>query len=141
MESGKPQPLIGQGFPWSECRDSNSRPLGPEPSAIPNFATPRKNDLILTVAPLIYQGFARLSRSAQKFIPLGSTRIFSLGLSQTTLITTNSIPHFDLYVKPFFIRAVTNRIDYKKSSTENGNSRDLGSRPFLNFSLAMPNLL
>ena len=27
---------------WSECRDSNSRPLGPEPSAIPSFATPRK---------------------------------------------------------------------------------------------------
>ena len=35
------------GFPkkpkgrWSECRDSNPGPLGPEPSAIPNFATPR----------------------------------------------------------------------------------------------------
>ena len=27
---------------WSECRDLNPRPLGPEPSAIPNFATPRK---------------------------------------------------------------------------------------------------
>ena len=27
---------------WSECRDSNPRPLGPEPSAIPNFATPRQ---------------------------------------------------------------------------------------------------
>ena len=26
---------------WSEWRDSNPRPLGPEPSAIPNFATPR----------------------------------------------------------------------------------------------------
>ena len=26
---------------WSECRESNPRPLGPEPSAIPNFATPR----------------------------------------------------------------------------------------------------
>ena len=25
---------------WSEWRDSNPRPLGPEPSAIPNFATP-----------------------------------------------------------------------------------------------------
>ena len=28
-------------FRWSEWRDSNPRPLGPEPSAIPNFATPR----------------------------------------------------------------------------------------------------
>ena len=27
---------------WSEWRDSNSRPLGPEPSALPNCATPRK---------------------------------------------------------------------------------------------------
>ena len=27
---------------WSECRDLNPRPLGPEPSAIPNFATPRR---------------------------------------------------------------------------------------------------
>ena len=27
---------------WSEYRDSNPRPLGPEPSAIPNFAIPRK---------------------------------------------------------------------------------------------------
>ena len=25
---------------WSECRDSNSRPLEPHSSAIPNFATP-----------------------------------------------------------------------------------------------------
>ena len=31
-------------FLWSECRDSNPRPLGPEPSAIPNFATPRKHE-------------------------------------------------------------------------------------------------
>ncbi len=28
-------------FSWSECRDSNPRPLAPEASAIPNFATPR----------------------------------------------------------------------------------------------------
>ena len=27
-------------FCWSECRDSNSRPLEPHSSAIPNFATP-----------------------------------------------------------------------------------------------------
>ena len=26
---------------WSECRDLNPGPLGPEPSAIPSFATPR----------------------------------------------------------------------------------------------------
>ena len=28
---------------WSEWRDLNSRPLGPEPSALPNCATPRKH--------------------------------------------------------------------------------------------------
>ena len=34
---------IAKPFPpfWSKCRDSNPRSLGPEPSAIPNFATPR----------------------------------------------------------------------------------------------------
>ena len=32
---------------WSECRDSNPRPLGPEPSAIPNFATPRDFGIIV----------------------------------------------------------------------------------------------
>ena len=36
-EKNKYSPLLF----WSECRDSNPRPLGPEPSAIPNFATPR----------------------------------------------------------------------------------------------------
>ena len=29
-----------EAFSWSECRDSNSRPLEPHSSAIPNFATP-----------------------------------------------------------------------------------------------------
>ena len=32
---------------WSECRDLNPRPLGPEPSAIPNFATPRCSPSII----------------------------------------------------------------------------------------------
>ena len=32
-------PQISELF-WSECRDSNSRPLEPHSSAIPNFATP-----------------------------------------------------------------------------------------------------
>ena len=32
---------------WSEYRDSNPRPLGPEPSAIPNFAIPRNADIIM----------------------------------------------------------------------------------------------
>ena len=32
---------------WSECRDLNPRPLGPEPSAIPNFATPRDLGIIV----------------------------------------------------------------------------------------------
>ena len=32
---------VSRLFIWSEWRDSNPWPLGPEPSAIPNFATPR----------------------------------------------------------------------------------------------------
>ncbi len=40
-------------FSWSECRDSNPRPLGPEPSAIPNFATPRCQAIIIKFAGLV----------------------------------------------------------------------------------------
>ena len=36
----KPKELMLFRFYWSECRDSNSRPLEPHSSAIPNFATP-----------------------------------------------------------------------------------------------------
>ena len=35
-----PKTLSVSGLFWSECRDSNSRPLEPHSSAIPNFATP-----------------------------------------------------------------------------------------------------
>ena len=34
---------------WSECRDLNPRPLEPEPSAIPNFATPRYANLLYEI--------------------------------------------------------------------------------------------
>ena len=41
-EKKKPRIPQDQGlFRWSEWRDLNPRPLGPEPSAIPSFATPR----------------------------------------------------------------------------------------------------
>ena len=33
---------------WSERLDLNQRPLGPEPSAIPNFATPRNCSAIIS---------------------------------------------------------------------------------------------
>ena len=42
---------------WSECRDSNSRPLEPHSSAIPNFATPG-NCLRLTTAWIYYHTVA-----------------------------------------------------------------------------------
>ena len=42
MQRKNPVTIAVTGFSiWSECRDLNPRPLGPEPSAIPNFATPR----------------------------------------------------------------------------------------------------
>ena len=43
---------IRAGFVWSRRRDSNPRPLGPEPSALPNCATPRFSYAIL--AQLLY---------------------------------------------------------------------------------------
>ena len=46
------------GF-WSEWRDSNPRPLGPEPSAIPNFATPRNNSCIIQSKGSIVNSFLK----------------------------------------------------------------------------------
>ena len=34
-------PVKGVRFLWSKWRDSNPRPFGPEPNALPNCATPR----------------------------------------------------------------------------------------------------
>ena len=45
---------------WSECRDSNPRPLGPEPSAIPSFATPRTT----IAASVLYCFFLHMSRES-----------------------------------------------------------------------------
>jgi len=58
--------------------------------------------MLQTTKSQAYQGFARLAEGAQMYIPLGYPRISLLGLSQASLITTNSIAHFAWYVKPFF---------------------------------------
>ena len=42
IKKRKPKEQILFRFSWSECRDSNSGPLEPHSSAIPNFATPGK---------------------------------------------------------------------------------------------------
>ena len=43
-EKKNPQSIESQWIAdWSECRDSNSGPLEPHSSAIPNFATPGSN--------------------------------------------------------------------------------------------------
>ena len=57
---------------WSEYRDSNPRPLGPEPSAIPSFAIPRYHDIIL-----------KITASVKGFLPnisIGKLRINRLRL-------------------------------------------------------------
>ena len=54
---------------WSEWRDLNSRPYGPEPYALPNCATPR------------YYKFAFTSTVAS----LGARRAFPLGLAFFTV--------------------------------------------------------
>ncbi len=47
-------PRLRRGaYSWSEWRDLNPRPLGPEPSAIPNFATPRRSIIIMNDFPLV----------------------------------------------------------------------------------------
>ena len=43
---------------WSECRDSNSRPLEPHSSAIPNFATPG-NSLSFDCQDILAQHFEK----------------------------------------------------------------------------------
>ena len=43
---------------WSEWRDSNPRPLGPEPSAIPSFATPRCHNIIAVCNGKVMVGFS-----------------------------------------------------------------------------------
>ena len=40
LKEKNPEQLMLFWIFWSECRDSNSRPLEPHSSAIPNFATP-----------------------------------------------------------------------------------------------------
>ena len=52
---------------WSEWRDSNPRPLGPEPSAIPNFATPRIClVIIVTLSRIVKHFFCKAVLFAQK---------------------------------------------------------------------------
>ena len=59
-------------FFWSEYRDSNPRPLGPEPSAIPNFAIPRN--------PIYYNGKIRFCQSKYWiFSPEGVSFLFPAG--------------------------------------------------------------
>ena len=43
-------------FSWSEWGDSNTRPLGPEPSALPNWATPR-NVVIISLCFFLVNRF------------------------------------------------------------------------------------
>ena len=51
---------IEPAISWSEWLDLNQRPLGPEPSALPNWATPRKSIVLCYFIPYI-RGFFRLS--------------------------------------------------------------------------------
>ena len=46
VKTGKRADESQLSFPWSRRRDLNPRPLGPEPSALPNCATPRTVNII-----------------------------------------------------------------------------------------------
>ena len=65
----KTRTVLSVSFVWSEWRDLNSRPYGPEPYALPNCATPR------------YYKFAFTSTVAS----LGARRAFPLGLAFFTV--------------------------------------------------------
>ncbi len=58
---------------WSKWRDSNPRPFGPEPNALPNCATPRKagadngtrtHDLLITNQPLYQLSYIGISSAS-----------------------------------------------------------------------------
>ena len=88
---------------WSEWRDLNSRPYGPEPYALPNCATPRYILLVFTYRPLfdalslclVARAFRQVLRFRYKVaIDIGWTsNIFVCGqvLSQTKLRYTPSV--------------------------------------------------
>ena len=48
----KRTPVKGVRFLWSKWRDSNPRPFGPEPNALPNCATPRYVEPMRGLEPL-----------------------------------------------------------------------------------------
>ena len=60
---------------WSEWRDSNPRPLGPEPSAIPNFATPRNCPVIINANLKKVKNFFADLRICQLYNELEETGI------------------------------------------------------------------
>ena len=67
---------------WSECRDSNSRPLEPHSSAIPNFATPGSSIVSLSLGD--FDILAHLSKKCKCFFHYFSKffkRIFKSHLS------------------------------------------------------------
>ena len=63
-------PQISELF-WSECRDSNSRPLEPHSSAIPNFATPGYS-VVPQTAHLEYHSFRRFASPILNFFQISS---------------------------------------------------------------------
>ena len=96
-----PQSLTHQDFSWSECRDSNSRPLGPEPSAIPNFATPRKYAVCNQSKPKCINGLPDFPCSLKCSSCLVLAVLSCLTSNQVPLSYRNIIAHFGRYVKPF----------------------------------------
>ena len=99
----KTRTYLSVSFVWSEWRDLNSRPYGPEPYALPNCATPRYILLVFTYCPLfdalslclVARAFRQVLRFRYKVaIDIGwASNIFVCGqvLSQTKLRYTPSV--------------------------------------------------
>lgn len=64
---------------WSEWRDLNSRPYGPEPYALPNCATPRYNIYVAFASSVAFLGARRACPLGLAFFTAYLKLLFLLG--------------------------------------------------------------
>ena len=93
---------------WSEWRDSNSRPYGPEPYALPNCATPRKGIIRLLwqssrteTEPYVWWRVALTEGFAAHLAGAGSAPGRVLGMSRASVACRNpncATPRKELFV-------------------------------------------
>ena len=75
----KTRTVLSVSFVWSEWRDLNSRPYGPEPYALPNCATPRYNIYIAFASSVACLGARRACPLGLAFFTAYLKLLFLLG--------------------------------------------------------------